>query len=312
MTAMAKLSTSVLEELWFAEDDPAAADAKAAESLAAHLAEIEGLRPFPVVVQKVIACVSRPDFRMEQVRDLIEEDPALAARILRVANSVAFQTHVPCASIQEAIVRMGARTVTDLASGMATMTAFSDLKGAGKIVREHCVGTAAIVRALTYRMSDEAAPSVAFLAGLLHDIGKLLIMQTRHQSYTELVATAAGTTDELHLREREFLGYDHAVLGGHVLARWRLPDPVPRVVALHHQPARAYQKPGPVAVLVAVLRVADVIDTLTRGDKPIDGATVKRLAGGSDAVRAGLREGDIAEVSSEAPRLRGEALMLFG
>ena len=61
---MVKLSTSVLEELWFGEDDPAVADAKAAQSLAAHLAELEGLRPFPVVVQKVIACVSHPDFRM--------------------------------------------------------------------------------------------------------------------------------------------------------------------------------------------------------------------------------------------------------
>jgi len=110
--------------------------------------------PFPVVVQKVIACVSRPDFKTEQVRDLIEEDPALAARILRVANSVAFQTRLPCASIQDAIIRMGARAVTDLAAGMSAMTAFADVKGAGKAVREHCAGTAAIVRALAYRGTD--------------------------------------------------------------------------------------------------------------------------------------------------------------
>jgi putative nucleotidyltransferase with HDIG domain len=308
---MVKLSTSVLEELWFGEDDPATADAKAAQSIAAHSAELEGLRPFPVVVQKVLACVSHPDFRMEQVRDLIEEDPALAARILRVANSVAFQTRVPCASIQEAIVRLGARTVTDLASGMAAMTAFSDLNGAGKAVREHCVGTAAIVRALAYRLDDGAAPAVAFLAGLLHDIGKLLIMQTRHHTYAELVRASAGTTDEIHLREREFLGYDHAVLGGHVLAKWGLPEPVPNVVAWHHQPARAYQQGVPVAVLVAILRIADVIDTLVCNDKAIDGAMAKRLAGGPDAVHAGLCERDIAAAFAEAPRLRGESLMLF-
>jgi HD-like signal output (HDOD) protein len=46
-----------------------------------------------------------------------------------------------------------------------------------------------------------------------------------------LVGSAVGTTDELHLREREFLGYDHAVLGGHVLAKWGLPSPLPKVVA---------------------------------------------------------------------------------
>ena len=305
---MAKLSTS---ELWFGEDDPYAADAKASASLAAHLAELEGLRPFPVVVQKVMACVSRPDFRTEQVRDLIEEDPALAARILRVANSVAFQTRMPCVSIQDAIVRMGARAVTDLSSGLAAMTAFSDLKGAGTAVREHCVGAAAIVRALAFRMSDAAAPAVAFLAGLLHDIGKLLIMQTRHQSYAELLKDAVGTADQIHLQEREFLGYDHAVLGGHVLAKWGLPHPVPLVVAWHHQPVRAYEKGGLVAVLVAVLRIADVIDALVSRDQPIDGATAKRLAAGSDAVHCGLSENDIAATLAEAPKLRGEALMLF-
>jgi putative nucleotidyltransferase with HDIG domain len=275
------------------------------------LAELEGLRPFPVVVQKVIACVAHPDFRTEQVRDLIEEDPALASRILRVANSAAFHARVPCASIQDAIVRMGARTVADLASGMAAMTAFADLKGAGKAVREHCVGTAAIVRALAYRMSDGVDPAVAFLAGLLHDIGKLLILQTRHQSYAELVAATAGTPDELHLQEREFLGYDHAVLGGHVLAKWGLPNPVPKIVAWHHQPARAYQEGGSVAALVAVVRIADVIDMLVSSDKLAEGAALKRLATSSDAVHGGIREKDIVATFSEASVLRGEALMLF-
>jgi putative nucleotidyltransferase with HDIG domain len=206
---------------------------------------------------------------------------------------------------------MGARTVADLASGMAAMTAFADLKGAGKAVREHCVGTAAIVRALAYRMSDGVDPAVAFLAGLLHDIGKLLILQTRHQSYAELVAATAGTPDELHLQEREFLGYDHAVLGGHVLAKWGLPNPVPKIVAWHHQPARAYQEGGSVAALVAVVRIADVIDMLVSSDKLAEGAALKRLATSSDAVHGGIREKDIVATFSEASVLRGEALMLF-
>ena len=65
------------------------------------------------------------------------------------------------------------------------------------------------------------------------------------------------------------------------------------------------------AVVVALLRVADVVDTLVSSDKPIDGATAKRLADGADAVRAGLCEGDIAATLLEAPRLRGEALAIF-
>jgi HD-like signal output (HDOD) protein len=101
------------------------------------------------------------------------------------------------------------------------------------------------------------------------------------------------------------------VLGGHVLAKWGLPYPVPKIVAWHHQPARAYQEGGPVAVLVAVLRIADVIDTLVSSDKPTDGAALKRLAAGPDAIRGGIREKDIVDTCSEASALRGEALMLF-
>jgi putative nucleotidyltransferase with HDIG domain len=311
MAAMAKVSSSVLEELWFGEDDPAAADAKAAASLAAHLAELEGLRPLPVVVQKVIAYVARPDFRVEKVRDFIEEDPALAARLLRVANSAAFQRRTPCASIQDAIVRMGARTVTDLASAMAAMTAFADLNGAGRVVRDHCVGTAAIVRALAYRMGESVSPSVAFLVGLLHDIGKLLIIQTRDETYASIPGIANGNADEIHLREREILGYDHAVLGGHVLAMWGLPSPIPKAVAWHHQPGRAHLDAGSIAPLVAAVRVADAIDILVRNENPIDAATVNRLASSADAVQCSLRAADIADTLADASRLRGEALALF-
>jgi putative nucleotidyltransferase with HDIG domain len=264
-----------------------------------------------VVVQKVIAYVARPDFRVDKVRDFIEEDPALASRLLRMANSAAFQRRMPCASIQDAIVRLGARMVTDLASAMAAMTAFADLKGTGKMVREHCVGTAAIVRALAYRMGESISPSVAFLAGLLHDIGKLLIIQTRDEAYISIPGIASGNPDEVHLREREILGYDHAVLGGHVLAKWGLPSPVPKVVAWHHQPGRAYKEGGPIAPLVAILRIADAIDTLASKDKTLDAGVAKRLAASEDAVQCGLREADITNTLAEAFQLRGEALVLF-
>jgi len=205
---------------------------------------------------------------------------------------------------------MGARTVTDLASGMAAMTAFADPQGAGKAVREHCVGTAAIVRALAYRMSDGFAPSAAFLAGLLHDIGKLLIMQTRHQSYTELVAAAGGVPTRstcANANSWATITRCWAACSGQVgTARARAQGR-----AWHHQPARAYQQGGHVAALVAVFADRDVMDSMVCNDKPTDGAALKRLAAGSDAVHSGIHEKDIAATLAEAPKLRGEALMLF-
>jgi HD-like signal output (HDOD) protein len=217
MSAATKLSTSVLEELWFGEDDPKASDDAAAASLAAKLAELEGLRPFPAVVQRVMEYVNRPDFEVRKLETMIEEDPALAAKVLRVANSAAFAGSQPVSSIREAAVRLGARQVSDVAASIAAMAMFKDVKGVGRTVRDHMVTTAMLVRVLGSR--KERASAAGYLTGLLHDMGKLLLLQTEDQSYEDAL-TKIVNSDEAHLRERELLGFDHAVLGGHVLKQW--------------------------------------------------------------------------------------------
>src|SRR6185295_10601379 len=99
-------------------------DQAAADSLAARLAELEGLRPFPVVVQKVMDYVRRDDFDVRKLQAMIEEDPALSAKVLRVANSAAFAGVQPVASIRDAAVRLGARVIADVATSVAAMAFF--------------------------------------------------------------------------------------------------------------------------------------------------------------------------------------------
>jgi HD-like signal output (HDOD) protein len=284
--ASAKLSTSILEELWFGEDDPQATDEAAAASLAARLAELEGLRPFPAVVQRVMEYVRRPDFDGRRLQLMIEEDPALTAKVLRVANSAAFAGSQSVASIRDAAVRLGARAISDMAASIAAMAMFQDVKGQGKTVRDHMVATAMVMRVLSSR--NESAAPAAYITGLLHDLGKLLLLQTEDATYEELLSKSS-TPDETHLRERELLGFDHAVLGGHVLKQWGLPDPLPRIVAWHHQPNRADEEGGEVGVTVALLRVADQLEPMLRRVEPPPGAAkLKRLCDSPDFTRAGL------------------------
>jgi HD-like signal output (HDOD) protein len=307
-SAGAKLSTSVLEELWFGEDDPQASDAAAAESLAARLAELEGLRPFPVVVQRVMEYVRRPDFEIRQLQQMIEEDPALAARVLRVANSAAFAAAHPVASIRDAVVRLGARTVSDLAASIAAMAVFKDVKGAGRVVRDHMVATAMIVRVLSSR--KESASPAAYISGLLHDAGKLFLMQTEDESYEALLAKVTNP-DEAHLREREALGYDHAVLGGHILKQWALPDPIPRIVAWHHQPTRAYEEGREVGLTVALLRVADQLEPMLKAKQTPDPVKLERLCATGDFDHAGIGARDLMGLWRELEDAHRDGLTLF-
>ncbi|HEY0710025.1 MAG TPA: HDOD domain-containing protein [Polyangia bacterium] len=304
----AKLSTSILEELWFGEDDPKASDDAAAASLAAKLAELEGLRPFPAVVQRVMAYVSRPDFDVRKLETMIEEDPALAAKVLRVANSAAFAGSQPVPSIREAAVRLGARQISDVAASIAAMAMFKDLTGVGRTVRDHMVTTAMLVRVLGSR--KERASSSGYLTGLLHDMGKLLLLQTEDEAYEATLAKVTAK-DEVHVRERELLGFDHAVLGGHVLKMWGLPDPIPRVVAWHHQPVRAYEEGGEIGLTVALIRVADQIEPLLQAHEAVDSPKLARILSNTDCAQAGLRERDFVALWPDLEDAHRNALKLF-
>src|SRR5688572_27283355 len=157
MTTMgAKLSTSVLEELWFGEDDPQASDEAAANSLAARLAELEGLRPFPAIVQRVMDYVRNPEFDVRRLQRMIEEDPSLSAKVLRVANSAAFAGTQPVSSIRDATVRLGARALGDVAASIAAMAMFQDVKGSGRKVRDHMVAAAMMMRVLSSRAENDS------------------------------------------------------------------------------------------------------------------------------------------------------------
>jgi HD-like signal output (HDOD) protein len=304
------LPTSIIEELWTRRDDTPAAHAEAARSLAALLAELHGLRPFPVVAQRVLEVLEDPNFEIGTLQTLIEEDPALAARVLRVSNSAAFRTREPCGSIHDAIVRMGARAITEVVVSVAVMGTFADLKGAGRTIRDHCAAVGGLMRVLAERKGSGGGNGV-FLAGLLHDVGKLLLLQTEDDDYLRLVEGTLTTADEIHHREFAAHGYDHAVLGGHVLRLWGVPEPLPRLVAWHHEPSRMWEDPGPAGRTLALLRLADQLEVHLRTGSSDAPAFLDGLAKTPEAQRAELTRAELAALWPKLTAAHTDALVLF-
>jgi HD-like signal output (HDOD) protein len=113
------------------------------------------------------------------------------------------------------------------------------------------------------------------------------------------------------MQERAQLGYDHAVLGAHVLAHWKIPDPIPRIVAWHHQPNRAYAD-AKLARITACLRIADRIDAVLRVDPYHFEEHIDFIAEGVDCSVLGLKAQDLQSRAAMFFTLREDALELFG
>jgi putative nucleotidyltransferase with HDIG domain len=304
-----KLSESILEELWFGEDDAQAIDAQAAASFAAVMADLEGLRPFSDVARRVLDEVANPSFEVGHLQTIIDQDPALASKVLRLANSAAFRPREPCATIRQAIMVLGARTLGDLAMSLSMMTMFADVGGLGRAVRDHSAATGALVRALG--LHRENAGAAIYIIGLLHDMGKLLLLQAQPEAYIKIHGQELREPDAIHVREREELGFDHAVLGAHMLEKWGLPDPIPKAIAWHHQPTRAYAAGGNVALTVALIRLAERIEHLLKTSGEASDEELERLTATTDCQHLGFTARDLRKFWSELRTVYQEATQLF-
>ena len=304
-----KISESILEELWFGEDDARAITAQAAASFAAALADLEGLRPFSEVARRVLEQVADKDFEVGRLQAIIEQDPALATKVLRLANSAAFRPREACVSIKQAIMVLGSRTLSEVATSLSMMAMFSDISGIGRTIRDHCASTGALVRALALHRAN--AGSNSYIVGLLHDFGKLLLLQAQPATYLKIHGNQMADADTIHLREREVLGFDHAVLGAHILRKWGLPDPVPKIVAWHHQPARAFAAGGEVALQVALVRLAERIERMLGQESLPSAEQTEHVAALPECEYLGFRARDLAKIWDELRQVKQEAEQIF-
>jgi len=257
--------------------------------MAAALARATGLKPFPAVAQRAIGLLNDPDTPLRKIREALETDPAITAGLLRVANSAAYRSRQSINSVEEAVQRLGSRHVLEIVTSVAAMGMFKDVKGVGLQVRDHCARVGAMTRVLASEWHNASAEN-PFLCGLLHDLGKLLLLQVSGIDYQKLDPRALSQADEAFVHERALLGYDHAVLAAHVLESWKLSSSVAEVVAWHHQPGRAFEHGGELGLGVALVRLGNRIDYQMRKSPELDEAFVAELAQDGGAQYAGYSE----------------------
>ena len=187
----------------------------------------------PVVAQKVMDEMTRVSCSAASLSAIIRGDQALMGRILRIANSAFYRRPIPAKTLEQAVVRLGLGLVRDLAISLSTQSLFKKFGPLETQMWEHsiAVGTAA---QLIARDTGNLDSGEAFVAGMLHDTGKVLLNNHAPEAYANAVARAQDEGRSLYAIEREEFGFDHTVVGGLMLKKWELPEEIVNAAVWHH------------------------------------------------------------------------------
>lgn len=193
-----------------------------------------------------------------QISEVIRRDPSLTARLLRLVNSVYFGLTMPVNNIEEAVFYLGVRQIRQLAMVTPVIEDFQKLAGTSRFPwREfwrHCIGTAIITREVTSSV-QVPADETDYLAGLVHDVGKIIMASAFPQHFAEIHNQKPSGEHNLLDIETEILGLNHCELGGIYLRNHNLPPVLAEAAEYHHAPEGATHS----RQVVAAVQVADLL-----------------------------------------------------
>lgn len=202
------------------------------------LDEVVTLPSLPDTVERLTELIDSPDCPLSEVARVISSDPALAIKTLRLINSAYYGLSNKVTTIEHAVVLLGAKVIKNLA---LTATVFDSMSKTASTFLAHCVGCGVAMGVFSRAGAAGkmiASGDEAFLFGLLHDIGRIIFVETMPREYAEVIAAAQRRSIPLWQAERELIGVDHAELGGRLAQRWRLNPPMVDAISGHHEPAK--------------------------------------------------------------------------
>ncbi len=199
----------------------------------------------PEVFLKLRNTMSDPKHTFADLKRIVEADPALAARLLKITNSAFYGLEGKVESIEHALEIVGTQQLTNLVLSATVSDNFNlipkdlvDMESFWK----HSL-TCAISAKLLAEMKNKSDTDPYYLAGLLHDIGSLIIYQELPDKAVETLSYCSKTGEHLYWAEDQIIGFNHADMGGALLNDWGLPDNVVEAVKYHHAPLQAKKYP---------------------------------------------------------------------
>ena len=211
----------------------------------------------PMLYDRLNQVINHPRSSIGDITKIITEDAGLSSRILKLANSPMFGFHSNIDSITKAITIIGTQQLRDIALAISVTGVFKGIpEGLINMTSfwQHSITCGIVARILaTYRR--DANVERFFVAGMLHDVGQLILCTKAPELVKEMIATSRESGTPHFSIQRSILGFDHGDVGGELLKRWKIPAIISEPVACHHAPGRGELYP----METSLMHVADVI-----------------------------------------------------
>lgn len=222
------------------------------------ISRLHSLPSVPAVYTRLMEALRSDEVSPKEIGRIVSQDLAMTAKILQLVNSAFFGPRRPITNPTEAVIYLGADTIKALALSVSVFSQFDTRRVPGfsiESLRDHglAVGTLARQIAATLKLSRTELDD-AFLGGLLHELGKLVLAANYPKEYTEALRRIREENISGRDAENQAFGTTYADVGAYLLWLWGLPDPVTEIVARHPQPT-----PDPAARPVVAVHVADAL-----------------------------------------------------
>jgi putative nucleotidyltransferase with HDIG domain len=219
------------------------------EKLRRRLSTISNLPTPPMVFNQISRVINDPSTSVKEAAAIMAEDPAMSAKVLRLANSAYFGARAEITHIKQAVLMLGLDAVKSLVLSSSVFDMFKSHKLDPEYQERfwrHSLATALAAKLVTRKLAPlrELDSEVAFSAGLLHDLGKLIIccfMPTDHRAVVDFVRENDCSD---YQAEQEMIGFTHALIGRLLAENWKLPARIQAAIAYHHSPDQDGDKSG--------------------------------------------------------------------
>lgn len=238
-------------------------------------ARIESFPALPAIVSKVMAVTANPESSINELVNVILPDQSMCATILKVANSAFFGIPREVSSIERAIVVLGQEEIKNIIIGKAIFASFP------KMTREanHSIGLFwehTFTCGLAAKIIGEhlqLSPSELFIAGLIHDIGKLAMFITFPDHYPLLQKIASHPLFDTLSLERKNYSISHEQVGLHLAEKWLLPEQLVAAIGYHHAP----QDAGNFSKYPHIIHVADILSLMYGSPEPLRAEDISKM-----------------------------------
>ncbi|MEA3544898.1 MAG: HDOD domain-containing protein [Thermodesulfobacteriota bacterium] len=213
------------------------------------------LPPSPIVATKLLVLLRKPDLNIKELASAVSLDPVISARLLRMANSVFYQQMKQVGTVDRAIITIGENALQTLALEYSLRSTGKTYGVMERKLWESSIGCAVACRMLADRLTD-IDKEEAYLAGLQHHIGKVVMINRDKDLYKEVLRIVDSGEGTLRDVERELFDYSHEVVGAALLDNWNYPKNIVAATLHHHDFEKQCSENKTVFTLCAILDLA--------------------------------------------------------